>query len=466
MKRSIPAEAGGNEMDRSRRAFVKKLGLTLTGGLYGIDHLRASQPFNEALPVSSSKDLWSDIQSQFLFDPGITYMNTGTEGSAPKPVFDDYVRILKQFTASPTQATFHDDDLNYFQENNREKVAQFVGAEKDEIVLTGNTTMGINTVLFGLDYAPGDEIITTLHDHIAEISPSKVLRERRDVKFTQLELGSPARSKDEIIRLFERAITNSRFRPKVLLICHINFTTGLRMPVKELCQLARKHDMISIVDGAHALGMLKLDLHDMGCDFYSTAGHKWLNCVPGTGVLYMKGGEANTRNLWPVLSEFYDFRDEDGNLYDIATQMQLRGQNDTPAYMAMVSAIRFQKEIGIGTIEGRILELNNYLRQRIVDTWGKESLLAPPPGAEELSSGMASFIPSSSPPKRYDKEFITAIPEKLSDEYGIWIRYVDFFARRNHMRRGKKTYVLRVSTHIFNDTDQIDRLIEAVEAVA
>ena len=150
------------------------------------------------------------------------------------------------------------------------------------------------------------------------------------MKFTQLELGSPARSKDEIIRLFERAITNSRFRPKVLLICHINFTTGLRMPVKELCQLARKHDMISIVDGAHALGMLKLDLHDMGCDFYSTAGHKWLNCVPGTGVLYMKGGEANTRNLWPVLSEFYDFRDEDGNLYDIATQMQLRVRTIRP----------------------------------------------------------------------------------------------------------------------------------------
>lgn len=146
--------------------------------------------------------------------------------------------------------------------------------------------------------------------------------------------------------------------------------------------------------------------------------------------------------------------------------MQQRGQNDTPAYMAMVSAIEFQKKIGIGAIEERIIKLNNYLRQRIVDTWGKESLLAPPPGAEELSSGMASFIPSSSPPKRYDKEFITAIPEKLSDEHGIWIRYVDFFARRNHRRRGKKTYVLRASTHIFNDTDQIDRLIEAVEAVA
>lgn len=307
-------------MDKSRRAFVKKLGLTLAGGLYGIDRLRATQPFKKALPALSSEEFWPDIQAQFQLDPGTIYMNTGTEGSIPKPVFDEYVRILRQFTASPTQATFYDDDLNYFQENNREKVAQFVGAEKDEIVLTGNTTMGVNTVLFGLDYAPGDEIITTLHDHIAEISPAKVLRERRNVKFTQLELRSPTRSKDEIIRLFERAIKNSRFNPKVLLICHINFTTGLRMPVKELCRLAREHNMISIVDGAHALGMLELDLHEMGCDFYSTAGHKWLNCLPGTGVLYLKGGEANVHNLWPVLSEFYDFRDDDA----ICTILPLR----------------------------------------------------------------------------------------------------------------------------------------------
>ena len=204
-------------------------------------------------------------------------MNIGTEGSLPRPVYDAYITALKQFTASPTDAAFLNEDLNYFQETNREKVAKFMGAKKDEIVITGNTAMGINVVLFGLDYKNGDEIISTHHDHVAELSPSKILAKRRDIKFTQIAIPSPPSDKKEIVSAFRKAIRQSQNKPKVLLICHINFTTGLRMPVKELCQLAKEQNMISVVDGAHGLGMLDLDMKELGCDYYSTAGHKWLN---------------------------------------------------------------------------------------------------------------------------------------------------------------------------------------------
>ncbi|MBC8345488.1 MAG: aminotransferase class V-fold PLP-dependent enzyme [Candidatus Marinimicrobia bacterium] len=452
--------------DQSKRTFLKKISLGFSGLFYFLS-IGKSNTIKSAtstlIPNNLSKMSWENIRSQFQLHKNLIYFNTGTEGSIPKHVFDRFVSDLKTFTAKPTEAAFLDENFNYYQEMNREKMARFVGASKDEIVLTSNTTMGLNTVLFGLDYEKDDEIITTLHDHIAESSPANILAKRRGIHLTELALPSPAKSKKQIIDLFKQAINHSQHKPKILLICNINYTTGLRMPVKELCLLARKHNMVSVVDGAHALGMFPLNLRRLGCDFYSTSGHKWLNGLPGTGVLFIRDGEKNSKNLWPVLSEFYDFRDEDGKLYDIATQMQLRGQNNTPAFSAMVAAAEYQNSIGKKKIEKRILELNDYLKKRIVETWGKKSLISPHTGRKELSSGLASFIPKYN--KRFNLNFITSIPDVLADEFGIRIRYIEFFNTKSDERHNQKTYALRVSTHIFNNKDQINKLIDATNTI-
>jgi len=454
-------------MTTSRRSFLKRFGAVAGGtALMPIAKAGAMKGTSTKLIPLSRDSSWAEVQNQFMLDPEIIYMNIGTEGSLPRPVYDAYITSLKQFTASPTDAAFLNEDLNYFQETNREKVAKFMGAKKDEIVITGNTAMGINVVLFGLDYKNGDEIISTHHDHVAELSPSKILAKRRDIKFTQIAIPSPPSDKKEIVSAFRKAIRQSQNKPKVLLICHINFTTGLRMPVKELCQLAKENNMISVIDGAHGLGMLDLDMKELGCDYYSTAGHKWLNCLPGTGVLYMKGGSDNPRGMWPVLTEVYDIRDENDELLDLATQLQVRGQNDTPAFVAMVAAMDLQSDIGKKRIEERVLDLNDYLKKRIVETWGEKSLFTPPPGIknQDLSSGMASFNPNTK--RKYEKEYVEKIWEKVYGEHTIWIRWVNFLDKPSDIKRDRMTYALRVSTHIFNDETHIDKMLKTVETVA
>ncbi|MCH2446788.1 MAG: aminotransferase class V-fold PLP-dependent enzyme, partial [Candidatus Marinimicrobia bacterium] len=149
-------------MTTSRRSFLKRFG-AVAGGTALIPVAKAgTMKGTSTKPVPLSRDSsWAEVQNQFMLDPEIIYMNIGTEGSLPQPVYDAYIASLKQFTASPTDAAFLNEDLNYYQETNREKVAKFMGAEKDEIVITGNTTMGVNVVLFGLDYKSGDEIIST-----------------------------------------------------------------------------------------------------------------------------------------------------------------------------------------------------------------------------------------------------------------------------------------------------------------
>ena len=454
-------------MTTSRRSFLKRFGAVAGGtALMPIAKAGAMKGTSTKLIPLSRDSSWAEVQNQFMLDPEIIYMNIGTEGSLPRPVYDAYITSLKQFTASPTDAAFLNEDLNYFQETNREKVAKFMGAKKDEIVITGNTAMGINVVLFGLDYKNGDEIISTHHDHVAELSPSKILAKRRDIKFTQIAIPSPPSDKKEIVSAFRKAIRQSQNKPKVLLICHINFTTGLRMPVKELCQLAKENNMISVIDGAHGLGMLDLDMKELGCDYYSTAGHKWLNCLPGTGVLYMKGGSDNPRGMWPVLTEVYDIRDENDELLDLATQLQVRGQNDTPAFVAMVAAMDLQSDIGKKRIEERVLDLNDYLKKRIVETWGEKSLFTPLPSIKnrDLSSGIASFNPNTK--RKYEKEYVEKIWEKVYGEHKIWIRWVNFLDKPSDIKRDRMTYALRVSTHIFNDETHIDKMLKTVETVA
>jgi len=297
----------------------------------------------------------------------------------------------------------------------------------------------------GLELGEGDEVLTTLHEHPAGLACWRILKERRNVGLTQIELPTPARAKEEIIDAFARAITPNT---RVMSFCHINYTTGLRMPVKELSKLARDNGIISVVDGAHAIGMLSLNLHDLGCDFYATSPHKWLNAPPGTGVLYIRNGMLE--HFWPTVSESSPFATN-------IEALQGRGQQNTPAFACITDLVDFQKNtIGRERVENRILALSSYLKDRIRETWGEASLFSPT--EETLSSGLTSFNPFDDH-NNFEK---IKIYKKLKDEYNIIIRPVGF---KDKMTDGKATQAMRVSTHIFNNYREIDKLVGSLEAL-
>jgi selenocysteine lyase/cysteine desulfurase len=447
--------------ERSRRAFLKIAGAAAVGGLssLALPHLSGNGSAGASLRElpygnAGSELYWAGVQNQFCLDPRITYLNTGTEGSMPKSVLNRLHRYSEEFARSPMESCFYSGDLGYVQEKNIDRVAEFLGVPANDIVLTNNTTQGMHIAILGLDFAPGDEIITTLHEHGASLSPLHHQRDRRGVVIKALALPTPATSKQDIIDLFARAITD---KTRALCFCHVNFTTGLRMPVKELCDLAKEHNLISIVDGAHAIGMLNVTLDALGCDFYATSGHKWLNGPPGTGMLYIRDGNKNPRNLWPEITEIYDI----SYATPITSKMQMRGQLNTPSLQAMTDAMAFQQSIGRDNVEARVLELAAYLKEKIVGLWGEASLLSPA-GGGELCSGLVSFTPFQNFADRYDMGLITGITRPLRDTYKTYIRFVEFFDREAD---AQKTYALRVSTHIFNSRRDIDALLRAIQTI-
>jgi len=437
--------------NNSRRDFIKMCSAATAGGFSSLllPHISEAKDSMELLKIKTSEGVfdelfWLFVRLQFVLKPGLIYMNTGTEGLIPRFVLSRMSGYFKEFAENPWDALTESDILGPIMKETRTKAAEFLGANLEEILLTHNTTEGMSFTANGLDLQEGDEVLTTLHEHSGGLVCWKILRERRNVTLTQIELPTPAENKDEIIAAFENAITP---QTKVMSFCHINYTTGLRMPVKELCQLAQDHGIISVVDGAHAIGMIDLDFHDLECDFYACSPHKWLNAPPGTGVLYIREGVLD--KLWPTVTETSPFPNS-------INVFQGRGQQCTPAFACINDVINFQNAIGKDKIADRIMDLSTYLKEKIKENWGEASLFSPTD--EELSSGLVSFNPFDDP---FDKEKIR-ITGTLRDEYNIVIRIVTFKDKHSDAQNKR---ALRVSTHIFNNYSEIDKLISALQTI-
>ncbi len=445
----------------SRRGFVKGIGAATGAALAagGNSRLAMAGTFSASLPdlqaalnaCTTDEDFWKTVRREFLLDPAIIYMNTGTEGAMAGLTVESLKSGYLAFAANPMGACYYNPTYSYEQKPNRTKVAAFLGADPEEVAFTMNTTHGLNLILNALPFQSGDEIITTLHDHAALPSPLDCLRDRRGIVPVRIALPTLVQSRQEIVYRFASALTP---RTKALAFSHINYTNGLRMPVRELCDLARAYGLISIVDGAHTPGMIELNLHDIGCDFYCCSGHKWLNGPAGTGVLYIRNAPSNPWSVRPVMTELYD---------SLATRpitdlFQYSGQHNTPAYTAVAVAVDFVKTVGQAKIEQRVKDLNSYFKKKVVEQWGDAALLSTT--LPEFASGMGTFNPFLN---HYDMMKIISFSTRVRTEYNIITRFVGWLEKPG----GPTRYGQRVSTHLFNEEKDVDSFLDAAaKAVA
>ena len=282
------------------------------------------------------------------------YLNTGTFGPLPTVVADEirrvYGEIERQGTFSP--GVFWQMELEGF-EAVRRQVAALLHAEPAEIALTRNVTDGINIVLHGLDWQPGDQVILTDHEHPSGTVPWLALAARAGVELRWLELVDDA---DEIVARFRRLLT-----PKTRLaqLSHVSCLTGLRLPIERLCRLAMEAGVLTLVDGAHAEGQFAVDVGALGCDFYAACGHKWLLGPQGVGMLFVR--RDHIQRLRPVwlgwdVGQTFDRTMRSYQLQDNAARFE-QSTRAWPLYLAFGKAIEFIEGVGFTAIEARVREL-------------------------------------------------------------------------------------------------------------
>jgi isopenicillin-N epimerase len=318
---------------------------------------------DHALLDSNEEAYWTEMRRQFLIPAEEVYLNNGTVGSSPAPVlraiFDAYNDTEKMAESDPEDYPIWGyGSWNEF----RDPVAAFVGSTRDEIALVRNSTEANSYICNGLDFTAGDEVLMTDQEHPGGEQAFLLRAKRHGIVVKKVTLPKPVPNAAAALNLFNEAITP---RTKLIFFSHITTATGVVLPVKEICALARSKGILSAVDGAHVIGMMKLNVRELGCDMYSSSPHKWLQAPKGTGFLYVRD-EVMDR-LWnTIVTAGWD----EPKLR--AERFQRIGSSNVPMLYGLRAAVQLANHIGIERIEKRHRTMADYILKEMVDR-GAES---------------------------------------------------------------------------------------------
>jgi len=416
-----------------RRRFLAS---TVTGGLVAElalkhDLFAQLEQIPSALPDSNKfaaneGAYWSELRKQFLIPADEVYLNNGTVGSSPAPVlravFDGYYASEKLNEADPEDYPI----WGYASWNQfRDPLAEFVGCKRDEIALLRNATEANSYIANGLDMKPGDEVLMTDQEHPGGESPWEVKAKRYGVVIKKVTLPKPVQNAAQVLNLFNDAITP---RTRVMFFSHISTITGVVLPAKELCALARSKGILSAVDGAHVPGMMRFNVHDVGCDMYSSSPHKWLQAPKGSGFLYVRDEVID--RLWnTIATEGWD------EPKIRAERFQRIGSSNVPALCGLRASIKLANDIGLDRIEKRHRAQADYLLAEMQKR-GAESWTSPDPA---LRCGIVTV---NVPPLN-----------RMDLENWLW--------KTHKIRiRGGDPHKLRLSTPYYVERKDIDRFLE------
>ena len=432
-----------NSSSLSRRAL-------LTAGA-GVAAAAALQPVaaQNVAPVqimpTSSRELWQWVRTQPMLDLQSAYLDVASGGPTLRASMAAEYRAREVQSLGLANAT-----ERWADETTRlaTRFATFLGCEADELQFTRGAGEALGQAIAGLDLAPGDEVITTTREHPAALSPWLVLARRRGVVVKQIELPTPLTGPEQALGLFAGAVTD---RTKVLAFSHVQYDDGAVLPVKELSAFARQRGILTVVDGAQALGMLEFAARDLGCDFYATCCHKWLGGSHGTGVLYVRREMLD--RLWPTEPRGLDSvppvftpTDADGNTGVPAALHKLGNivPYSWPALRGVEAALEFQQQVGRSKIEARIRELAIYARLRLQQVTGIELLTPARPG---LWAGILTF--------RVSGKVATDIAAAVERTHRVHVRAI----RWPNSPEG----ALRLSLHVFSTHDDVEKLIQGLQ---
>lgn len=459
-----------NSSKFNRRDFIKGGAGLAVAGLSTSLFSTSAVASNVTPPLANFSDhakdskLWRKVKDQFTLAKDSVYMNVGTTGSMPKSVLIDFHKNNQIVAENPWDMDGKFGSWPYVNDMVA-AIAPGFGANENELILSRNTTDGMGTILHGLDFEEGDVILTTHHEHISATSSFHTLKERYGVNIVEVDIpvytGEKEITAQDYVTAFQDAI-NSNDNVRLIVFSHITYKTGTTLPAKDICALAVSYGIPTLVDGAHTIGMLDLDFHDMDCDFYAGSGHKW-QCGPGaTGILYVRNNASRLEEFWPKEREPFWYVNSSlaafSGVYGSRLTLQYIGNDHYPAKQALTDACIMWDTIGRKKIEDRVLDLSALCKQQLIEKLPQGILYCPP--TRELSSGLTTFNPFFDDVNNGD--IVTQFRDRLREEYGYIIRTTNFPLHKGDTTR---TYALRISTHLFHDEADVQGLVEAMAAL-
>ncbi len=415
----------------TRRNFLKTLTLSAFALPLNMQwDFTKSKVDGMVFPSDDDPAYWKKIRKMFPMPEDKAFFNTGTLGAQPTVVLESTIAHMRKVVTDIAEWDYTGDDwISGYQPltDLRAKVGRLINAEAEEIALTENATMAMNTIAHGLDLDVGSEVLMTDKEHSGGRS-GWLLREKRfGIKVIPVPLPDPCRDPEQIIDLFLKSITP---RTRVIAISHMVSGTGSILPVKQICAEAQKRDIFTVLDGAQCVGHIPVDVKDIGCDAYFSSLHKWMLAPPGTGFLYVR--MARIADIWTTFAGGqWDNHEDEGY------RLSQRGTGNLSLLMGLNAALDFHFRVGPKKVYRRIKYLGDYLRAGLRKIPKMEIQTSRHP---DMCAGITVY------------NIKGLEPGKIMDE--LW--------RRKKIRiRG-----IRQSTHIYNSPDEIDTTLEVVQGIA
>jgi isopenicillin-N epimerase len=373
------------------------------------------------------------IRDEFQILPGVVFLNHGSFGACPAPVFTEYQRWQLELERQPVE--FLGRRAKHLLAEARKALGVYVGAGGSDLVYYPNSTTAVNVIARSIDFHPGDEILTTDHEYGATERAWQFSCERTGAvlvrQHIQVPVGDPSDVRDAVW-------AGRTDRTRVLFLSEITSSTALRFPVKSLVQLAAQHGIITVIDGAHAPGQIDVDLAQLGCDFYVGTCHKWMCAPKGSAFLYARADVQDT--LAPLVVSF-GWHSESPGPSRFIDEHEYQGTRDISAFLSVPAAIEYMRQRDWPRVREASRALLTLARRNLGQLRGVVAVTG------DTTLQMASFLLPRCDAQR--------VQSRLYDEYRIEVPVGRWGGRE----------LLRVSVQAYNSVADIDALSQALSEV-
>lgn len=376
------------------------------------------------------------LRSLFQLDPDVVFLNHGSFGATPRPVFDVYQEWQRRLERQPVH--FLAAELPDLLAEARAMLAGYVGAAADDVAFIPNATFGVNLIARSLPLGPGDEVLTTNHEYGACDHVWQFLSQKQGFVYRQQPIPLPVPPAETIVEQFWQGVTE---RTRVIFISHISSATAVHFPIEQICARAGQAGILTIIDGAHTVGQIPLDMAAINADFYLSNAHKWLCSPKGSAFIYAR---RDLHSLLEPLVVSWGWGENKQFSYgsNLLDYLQWMGTDDPSAYLAVPAAIAFQTQHHWPEVRRRCRALLCQALDRISDLTGLES-----PYANETFYHQMAIAPL---PAVGD---LAAFKKQFYDRFRVEVPFTESEGRQ----------FVRISVQGYNSQADIDALVDALK---
>jgi len=382
------------------------------------------------------------LRQEFLLDPDVVFLNHGSFGATPEPVFTEYGRWQRELERQPVE--FLGRRAEDLLDEARAVMAAYLGCERDDLVFVPNATTGINVVAKSLPLEPGDEVVGTDLEYGACERSWEWFCQQRGARYIKAHVPLPLTSPEEVVEAIFAAVTP---RTRAIFLSHVTSGTALRLPIEEVTRRAHETGILTVVDGAHAVGQWPVDLGASGVDLYASNFHKWLCAPKGSGFLYARPDQQQWLESPIVSWGWVEGNDHHRPLSPFVSRNQFQGTRDIAAFLTAPAAVAYQEARDWETVRERCHALAVEARDRIA-----------------ALSGLPQIAPVESPDGyRWFRQMAVAPLREDIDGKELKRRLYDEFRVELPVTWWDEKPFIRVSFQGYNTRDDLDALIAALE---